>query len=620
MIHFRRSLAPGWVAVLSWSLGATSGVAASEGAQGSTDALAASIESVLLEEGLVGATWGLVTPEGTTIGAAGWNDAARQRRMSPDDRVQVGSVAKTLIATGVLVLVTQDRVDLDAPVASYLPDVPVENRWKPESPLRVRHLLDHTGGLDDARMWQVFSLRADSEAPLRDSLTHPHGELRARHRPGDRFSYSNTSYLLLGMLIERVTGSRYETWLDAELLGPLGMTRSTFAFVTQTGPQADPTLAMGHFDPESTSAAVPIHVRPASQFTTTSADMARFASFLMGDGVVGGRRLVDGELLRSMSVATTTEAARGGLKAGYALGFARRDRHGVVGRCHLGNLGTFRAAICAYPEQQRAFFLAFNSDPEGGRFDRVEALLVAALGLTSPPLQPVGAPGVDPKHWEGLYRVRPNRFEQFAYLDELAGITRVRWDGAGLHLEPLTGSRRGLMPLGGPLFRAPDRREATHVLLRTSDGTPVISDGLRTLERVSVASVLALWSSAVVGALALVYLLVVGAIRSAIALRRQAWRDEPLRWPALVLVLLAIAPALYFTQPFLAVGDPTPANVLVAALTGLLPVALLVGAAQRVRAGVDTLSTRLDLVAIAGLLQWYVVLAAWGLAPLVLWR
>jgi CubicO group peptidase (beta-lactamase class C family) len=540
--------------------------------------------------------------------------------MSPDDRVQVGSVAKTLVATGVLALVTQGRVDLDAPVARYLPNVLIDNQWEPESPLRVRHLLDHTGGLDDARMWQAFSLRADPDAPLRDGLTHPGGTLRLRHRPGERFSYSNTGYLLLGMLIEAVSGARYETWLDAELLAPLGMNRSTFAFVTQTGPQADPTLAMGHFDPKSTSAAVPIHVRPASQFTTTAADMARFASFLMGNGVVDGRPLVDGNLLRGMSVATTTEAVRGGLAAGYALGLARRDRHGVVGRCHLGNIGTFRSAICLYPEQQRAFFVAFNSDPEDGRFDRVDALLVDALGVTSPPLEPVQAPAVDPTEWEGFYRVRPSRFEQFAYLDELVGVTRVRWDGEELHLEPLAGSARALMPIGGKLFRAPDRREATHVLLRTSAGTAVVSDGLRTLERMSAVSVWGLWLSAAVGVVALAYLLVAGAFRSVMALRRGEWRNEPLRWPVLCLMLLVIAPGLYLTQSFLAIGDPTPANVAMAMLSGVLPAALLLGAVQRVRAGVGTLRARLDLGAIAGLLQWYAVLAAWGLAPLLLWR
>jgi CubicO group peptidase (beta-lactamase class C family) len=590
------------------------------GAQGPRDLLTTSIETALVEEDLVGATWALVTPEGTTIGAAGLNDASRQRTMSPDDRVQVGSVAKALLATGVLRLVALGRIDLDAPVARYLPDVPIENRWESTAPLRVRHLLDHTGGLDDARMWQVFSLRADPDAPLRDGLTHPGDTLRLRHRPGERFSYSNTGYLLLGMLIETVTGTRYERWLDGELLGPLGMARSTFAFVTQTGPEADPTLAMGHFDPQSTSATVPTHLRPAGQFTTTAADMARFASFLMGDGVVDGRTLVDGNLLRGMSVATTTEAARGGLAAGQALGLMRRDRHGVVGRCHLGNLGTFRSAICLYPEQQRAFFVALNSDPEDGRFDRVDALLVGALGVTSPSLQPVQAPGVDPTEWEGFFRVRPNRFEQFAYLDELTGVTRVRWDGEKLHLEPLAGSARALTPVGGNLFRAPDRLEATHVLLRTAGGVPVISDGLRTLERVSVLSVWGLWLSAVVGVVALAYLLVVGALRSVRALRRGEWRNEPLRWPVLCLMLLVVAPGLYLTQSFLAIGDPTPANVAMAVLSGVLPVALLLGAVQRVRAGVGTLRARLDLGAIAGLLQWYAALATWGLAPLVLWR
>jgi CubicO group peptidase (beta-lactamase class C family) len=619
MNELRRIVAPRWVAALWTSLAVTL-VAYSADAQVSRDVLTTSIETAIVEEGLVGATWALVTPEGTTTGAAGLSNARAKRPMSPEHRVQVGSVAKTLVATGVLALVTHGRVDLDAPVARYLPDLPIENRWEPESPLRVRHLLDHTGGLDDARMWQVFSLRADPDAPLRDGLTHSGGTLRLRHRPGERFSYSNTGYLLLGILIEAVTGTRYERWLDVELLAPLGMTRSTFAFVTQTGPEADPTLAMGHFDPKSTSAAVPIHVRPASQLTTTAADMARFASFLMGDGVVGGRTLVDSELLRSMSVATTTEAARGGLAAGYALGLARRDRHGVVGRCHLGNIGTFRSAICVYPEQQRAFFVAFNSDPEDGRFDRVDALLVDALGVTSPALQPVRPSGVDPTKWEGLYRVRPNRFEQFAYLDELLGVTRVRWDGEALHLEPLAGSARALTPLGGQLFRAPDRREATHVLLRMSGGTPTLSDGLRTLERVSAASVWGLWVSALVGLLALAYLVIVGALRSVQALRRGRWRNEPLRWPVLCLLLLGAAPALYLMQSFLAIGDPTAANLAVAALSGFLPIALLIGAAQRVRAGVGTLRARLDLGAIAGLLQWYAVLAAWGLAPLVLWR
>jgi hypothetical protein len=116
------------------------------------------------------------------------------------------------------------------------------------------------------------------------------------------------------------------------------------------------------------------------------------------------------------------------------------------------------------------------------------------------------------------------------------------------------------------------------------------------------------------------YLLILGVARSVRALRRGAWTSEPLCWPALCLVLLVVAPALHLTQSFLAIGDPTPANVTMGLLTGALPVGLAVGGLQRVRAGVGTLGARLDLAAIAGLLQWCAVLAAWGLVPLLLWR
>ena len=584
------------------------------------DALSTTITTALAEEGLVGATWSLLTPEGTSVGAAGLKDAQRNVAMSANDRVQIASIAKTFIATGVLRLATEGRVELDAPLARYLTYAPIDNRWNTTSPLTVRHLLDHTGGLDDARLWQVFSLRAKPDAALREALVRDGGALTLRHRPGERFSYSNTGYHLLGMLIEAVTGMRYETWLDSNLLAPLGMARSSFGFVTQTGTLADPTLAMGHFDPHTTQAAIPQHLRPSVQFTTTAADMARFAGFLMSDGQAGGRVLVDATLLRAMATPSTTEAARAGLAAGYALGLARRDRHGVVGRCHFGSQGTFRAALCLYPQQARAFFIAHNVDPENANFDRVDAMLVRALGLPSTPEAAMQPAAIEPAQWQGLYRVRPNRFAQFAYLDELAGVTRVRWDGKAVALRPLQGTPRTLTPVGGALFRAEGRREATHVLLVSAGDRRVISDGLRTLERVSTISVAAHAASALSGLAAWLYLLLVGGVRMVQALRRTTWRSEPLRWPASCLMLMFLAPALYLMQPLLAIGDPTPANLAIAGLSGLLPLTLLVATVQRVRAGLQGRRAWLDLVALTAALQWCVVLAAWGLLPLALWR
>jgi hypothetical protein len=422
------------------------------------------------------------------------------------------------------------------------------------------------------------------------------------------------------MVIEAVTGLRYEAWLDDALLAPLGMNRSTFEFVTQAGPDADPTLAMGHFDPATTSAAVPMRVRPASQFTTTAGDMGRFARFLMSDGRIDGEVLVDPGLLRAMAVPTTTESARAGLAAGYALGLVRRDRHGAVGNCHFGNIGSFRGALCLFPEHERAFFVAHNSDPEEGNFSRVDALLIEALGLPAAPESPAQSPEVNPAQWDGVYLARPSRFQQFAYLDELMGVTRARWDGQALWLEPLQGAARALAPAGGLLFRAPERREPTHVLLRSADGRASISDGMRTLDRVPAGKIYLHWASAAAGLAALLYLLVAGGARSLRGLRQRRWAGEPLRWPALCLGLLLVAPVLYLGQSFLAIGDPTPANIAVAVLTGALPVTLLVGGAQRLRAGIPGWTARLDLLALVAALQWCAVLAYWGLLPFVLWR
>ncbi len=583
------------------------------------DALSAQVERAVTEELLVGVTWSLLTPDGVRLGAAGVRDASQGTRLQPGDRMHVGSVAKTLIATGVMVLATEGRLALDSPVSQLLPELRISNRWNSESPLLVRHLLDHTSGLDDVRLWQVFTLRGDPDSPLASGLGSRQ-EITVRHPPGARFSYSNTGYLVLGMLIERVTGMRYEAWLDAALLAPIGMHRSTFAFTSQEGAHAGHTLAMGHFGPTSPAAAFAIPARPASQFTTTAADMAIFARFLMSDGMVEGRQLVDAALLRAMAVPTTTEAVRAGLAAGYALGLTQRERWGITGKCHFGNMGTFRAIPCLYPEEQRAFFAAYNSDPEDGNFNRVDSLLATALGVQETAATATVTPGVNPADWNGWYLTRPNRFEQLAYLDELFGVTRVAWNGETLQLGLVQGTSRVLEPVGEALFRIAGRREATHVLSRASNGALIVSDGMRTYEQVPRLRVWAYWLSAGAGILALVYLLFVGAVCTVLALRRRTFRDEPLRWPTGVLGLTVLAPVLYLLQPFLAIGDPTPANVVVACLTGLLPFALLLALVQRVRSRRAGARAELDVIALVAALQWCLVLAVWGLLPLALWR
>ncbi|HEY0595384.1 serine hydrolase domain-containing protein, partial [Sphingopyxis sp.] len=261
-------------------------------ARGMAPIPAAELQKLLASQHLAGATWSLVDGDDVQTGAAGVRDMARGTAMRAGDRVHIGSITKTLVALGLLRLASEGRVDLDAPVSTVIPELRFRNPWDKTDPVRIRHLLDHSSGLEDARLWQMFSTRVSPADPLLAAFTRDPSVLDIRTRPGERTSYSNMGYALAGLVIERVTGVRYERWLDAHLLGPLGMTDSSFGFVSQLGPGRDARLAWGHHDDLTPAAAMPIALRPAGQFTTTARDMATFARFLMSDGRVGGAPFV----------------------------------------------------------------------------------------------------------------------------------------------------------------------------------------------------------------------------------------------------------------------------------------------------------------------------------------
>jgi CubicO group peptidase (beta-lactamase class C family) len=591
------------------------------------------MEGALREEGLAGVVWALVEGDGPArVGAAGASHVPSGRAMTRETRVHVGSVAKTVLALGVLRLVSEGRLALDAPVEALLPGLRFDNPW-PDSPVRVRHLLDHTAGLEDGRLWQLFTSRATPDTPLREAVTRDPGVLRLRTRPGEVFSYSNLGFTLAALVVEVVTGERYEAHLDRALLAPLGMHESTFGFTTQAGPDADPRLAWGHEDALTVHAAVPLFVRPASQFTTTAGDLARLARFLLGDGRVEGRPFVREELLRAMGRVEETQAARAGLRAGYALGLQRRDRHGAVGLCHGGSIVGFHAMLCLYPEAGKAFAVVHDTDKEGADYGRFEALLVRALALPAAPSRPAagatslaGAPAGDAEAWLGRYVPAPTRFPAFEYVEALTGSVHLgRGDGGALALTPLGGDARALRPAGGPLLVAEGRLEPSHVLLAGEGGERLLSNGQHSFRRVPAAGFWLGAGSLGAGLLGLLWFLVGVPLRGVVhgVLRRRGAggpRGRNWRVPGTLAAGLLLAPApLLLTQDMMRLGEPTPGAVLLWLATLLLPVGMAWQAWRSAR-DAEGAGSRADLVAALGVLQWCGVLLAHGALPFALWR
>ncbi|WP_409028436.1 serine hydrolase domain-containing protein [Janthinobacterium sp. SUN098] len=590
-------------------------------AHAAVPALEAEFAAGLKEEGLAGAVWSEVLPDGTVkVGASGLRDAARQVPMQADTRMQVGSVGKVALALGVLRLISEDKLTLDTPLQQVLPELALRNPWLASDPVRIRHLLAHTSGLDNVRFWQAFSLQPAPDTPLAAAFDCGGNLLRVRTRPGSRYAYSNMGYGLLGMVIERVTGQPYERYLDAQLLQPLGMGDSTFGFVSQAGAQADPRLAMGYFEHGVAQPAVPQYLRPAAQFTTTAADMGKLAQFLMGDGKLQGTQFIDLALMGALSEPAGTDAAQAGLATGHGLALAVRDRHNVVGACHPGTAVGFRAMLCIYPEQDSAFFVAFNTDAERADYERFNRLLLRDLELPLRAPAPQGTPAPTVENWQGVYVPSPSAMASMAWVDAVFGFTRLKWDGESLFLIPFQGEPKELEPVGGLLFRASDRSTPSHVLMQ-EDGKHVLSDGLRSYERASMLRMLVLWGSLALGAAGLLYVLVVGVWRAAL---RSLGRGDHLFAPLLSLLALLLPLPFFYFQSYLRLGDVTVASVLLTLATGALPLATAFGLARcwrsRGTAAEAGSWAKWDWVALLAALQLLLVLAWWGLLPLRLWQ
>ncbi len=111
--------------------------------------------------------------------------------------------------------------------------------------------------------------------------------------------------------------------------------------------------------------------------------------------------------------AIPVRSGRAGLEAGYGLGLNRHDRHGVIGRCHVGTTVGHRANLCLFPEENKAFFVSMNADVETADYERFDALLIRALGVRPADPATPADPSVEIADWQGIYVLSPNRTESF---------------------------------------------------------------------------------------------------------------------------------------------------------------------------------------------------------------
>jgi len=284
------------------------------------------------------------------------------------------SMTKIPTAIAIMQLREQGKLDLDGAVTEYLPWFEVYYPSETGPAITVRHLLQHTSGLPDTIPAMIGWVHYDDNTRNQTEIVKKYlpDFNQLKFEPGKKAVYSNFNYMVLGAVIEAVSGQPYETYISANILGPLGMSQTSFVYSPTMGEhEAFGTLPVVHFYTPllptllDTSALVRerrgkllwlnrvyIDATPSTGLIGSSMDVARFMMAYLDRGALDGNLLLQPE---SVSLLTDTPPVDGhGL--GWVIGESRAARYLE----HAGGGPGFATIMRLYPEQGTGFAILSN--------------------------------------------------------------------------------------------------------------------------------------------------------------------------------------------------------------------------------------------------------------------
>jgi D-alanyl-D-alanine carboxypeptidase len=335
---------------------------------------------------------------GETIYSAGFGmaDLEHNIKAGPESVYAIGSITKSFTAHAVLQLVAEGRLSLDDTVATLLPDY-----HGPARDVTLRQLLLHTSGIPNyVNDIPSFQPRLRRDALTRADIVGAFAALPLQFRPGTEWSYSNSGYYLLGLVVEKVTGRDYYDYLFNTLLSPLGVSG------INSGDDLEivPNRVRGYEEgPNGLRNSSPwSHLTPfsAGSLMATAADLARYRRAVFTSPAVPAK-------VRSLM--TDAPALVGGVSSGYTLGaLIRSDVDGLRKFSHSGEIWGFYAQHAYYPDRDVTIVVLSNRKgtmPTAVSLERQIARVV--LGLPEPATRDEAVPADELAHYAGDYVVGP---------------------------------------------------------------------------------------------------------------------------------------------------------------------------------------------------------------------
>jgi D-alanyl-D-alanine carboxypeptidase len=306
--------------------------------------------------------------------AFGYADKPHNIRATSDTVYHWWSMTKIPTAIAIMQLQEQGKVDLDEPVEKYLPWFDVSYPSAQSPIITIRNLLQHTSGLPDTIPAMVGWVHYDDETPNQTEIVKKQLPKfnKLKFTPGSKAVYSNLNYLVLGAIIESVSGQTYEVYIIQNILQPLGMAHTDFVFTPEMANQeAAGTLPVAHLytvllptilDPRDLIRErqgkflwlnrVYIDATPSTGLIGSAPDVARLMMAYLNDGSLNGKLI-----LRSKSVSLLTNTTP---IDGHGLGWFINESNNLRYIEHAGGGPGFATIMRLYPEEKLGVAILAN--------------------------------------------------------------------------------------------------------------------------------------------------------------------------------------------------------------------------------------------------------------------
>ncbi|MBD8498025.1 serine hydrolase domain-containing protein [Paenibacillus arenosi] len=302
----------------------------------------------------------LVAEQGQVIydGAFGYANVEKGQLLNKDSIFELASVSKPITALGIILLAQEGKLHVNDPVEKWIPELPYRS-------ITVKNLLQHTSGLPDymtlfAENWDKDDI-ANNQNMLELLIEH---QPEIRFSPGDKWEYSNTGYVLLAIIVERVSGKSFPDFMKEHLFEPLGM-KDTFIYNRRYSGQTIDNYAFGYvWDVKEERFVLPD--------TLPETEMVIYLDGIQGDGTVNStladllkldQALSTGELITKQSLAeafTPTLLNNGELfPYGYGWLTAKEDTRGML-VSHNGGWPGYATNYKRFIEQKKTLIFLNN--------------------------------------------------------------------------------------------------------------------------------------------------------------------------------------------------------------------------------------------------------------------